>query len=423
MGWQNWSKSLPPSRGAIVTPKDTAELAHLMRSTKGAVRPVGAGHSWMPLVPADGAILKLDHFNAVGSVDAERQTAWMGAGARLRDLSPQLSAQGLAFRNLGDIDVQTLAGATSTATHGTGKNLPCLAAEIQGLKMITGAGEELHISRTRDAALLPAAQVALGALGVLTEIEVQLVPRHKLHRRVWFAPYADVVADAQNLWARHRNFEFLYLPFSDTAMCIAHDETDAPDTPRAPDESDDGVMQLKALRDYVRWFPSLRRRLLAWAISNAPEENTIGESWRLLASARNVPFNEMEYHLPVERGLEAMDEVRVLIEREHPDVFFPFECRLTAPDTAWLSPFNAPRISVAVHTHAPDAYDFLFTKVEPIFRRAGGRPHWGKLNSVNAQEMRALYPKLDDFAKLRRELDPKGRLLNPYLRDLFAGAT
>ena len=421
-GWQNWSKSLAPSKARVETPQTTEELSRLIQTTKGAVRPVGSGHSWTPLVPSDGdgKILRLDAFDGVRSVDMAKQTAWLGAGARLKDLSPALAETGLAFRNLGDIDVQSLAGATSTATHGTGKNLPCLAAEIKGLKLVSGTGDEIEISAKSNANLLGAAQVALGSLGVLTEMEMQLVPRHKLHRRVRFMPYTQVLTEAETMWQAHRNFEFFYIPFSGTAMVITHDETEAPDTPRLLDESDDGVMQLKALRDYLGWFPFLRKRLLGAAIANAPEENIIGESWQLLASERNVHFNEMEYHLPPEVALEALEEVRDLIEREHPDVFFPFECRMTAGDSAWLSPFNAgPRISVAVHTHAPDAYDFLFTKIEPIFQRAGGRPHWGKLNSLTGPQVRALYPKFDDFAKVRKQLDPQGRFLNPYLRSLF----
>ena len=423
-GWQNWSASLPASTDNIVTPRDMATLQKLIGETQGALRPVGSGHSWMPLVPADGAIVRLEHFAGVKSVDEKTARATLGAGARLKDLSPALAEHGLAFRNLGDIDVQTLAGATSTATHGTGKYLPCLAAEVKGLELVTGTGEVLRISETENAALLPAAQVSLGALGIITEMEIQLVPRHKLHRRVQFKPYEEVLAAAQSLWDTHRNFEFFYLPFSGTAMVITHDETDAADTPRAADESDEAVMQLKALRDWLGWFPWLRKKLLGAAIANAPEENVIGESWKLLSSARNVPFNEMEYHLPPETALVALEEVRAHIERNRPDVFFPFECRMTAGDSAWLSPFHAgPRISVAVHTHAPtsghDAYDFLFTDIEPIFIRHGGRPHWGKLNGLGPDALRGLYPRFDDFAALVREMDPQGRLQNPYLHGLF----
>ena len=419
-GWQNWSQSIAPQNAEIAVPRDAAALKKLLGETEGGVRPVGSGHSWTGLVPCDGAIVKLDHFNGIGAVDEQAQTAWLGAGARLKDLSPALAAHGLAFRNLGDIDVQSLAGATSTATHGTGRDLPCLAAEIRGLRMVTGAGEDMEISAKKNPDLLPAAQVALGALGIFTEIQMQLVARHKLHRRVWFAPYAQVLADAEQLWRDNRNFEFFYLPFSGQAMCITHNITEADDTPRRHDESDDGVMQLKALRDWLGWFPYLRKKLLAAAIADAPEEDVVGESWQLLSSARNVHFNEMEFHLPLDKGLAALEEVRAHIERHRRDVFFPFECRMTAQDKAWLSPFHdGPRISIAVHTYAPDEYEFLFTEIEPIFRRYGGRPHWGKLNRFTGDDMRVAYPKFDDFAKLRAALDPQGRLLNPYLRDLF----
>ena len=425
--WQNWSRSLPAAAASVVVPENIDALTALVRDTKGAVRPVGSGHSWMPLVPADGAIVRLDKFDAVHRIDEKSQSAVLGAGAQLKSLSPQLAEKGLAFRNLGDIDVQSLAGATATATHGTGKSLPCLAAEIRGLELLTGAGDLVQINEQENAALLPAAQVNLGALGIITKMEMQLVPRHKLHRRVQFLPYAQMLSQAQALWDTHRNFEFFYIPFSGTAMAITHDMTEADDTPRDIDESDDAVMQLKALRDWLGWFPWLRKKLLGAAIANAPEENVIGESWQLLSSARNVAFNEMEYHLPPENGLAALEEVRHYVEKHRPDVFFPFECRMTAGDTAWMSPFNdGPRLSVAVHTHAPtpkpDAYDFLFTEIEPIFRRHGGRPHWGKLNSLTRNELRDLYPRFDDFAALVRELDPAGKFRNPYLDALFGGA-
>ena len=425
-GWQNWSKSLPPSQAGVQVPADAAALADLVRRTN-AVRPVGSGHSWTPLVPpggaGDGAIVRLDAFDGIAEIDAEAGTAWLGAGGRLKDLSPRLAEHGLAFRNLGDIDVQSLAGATSTATHGTGKALPCLAAEICGVRMITGSGEMLTVDAEENSGLLPAVQVALGALGILTEIKMQLVPRYKLHRHMWSMPHDEVMAAAETMWAEHRNFEFFYIPFAGRSFCLTHDVTEAADVPQPPDESDAGVRQLKALRDWLHWCPPLRRFLLDKALAAFPEENAVGESWQLLSSERNIAFNEMEYHLPVETGLEAFEEVRTLIERERPDAFFPFECRMTAGDDAWLSPFNqGPRISVAVHCLAGDAYDYLFTRVEPVFRKHGGRPHWGKLNSLSGADAAALYPRHGEFAALCRELDPHGRFLNPYLAGLFGVA-
>ena len=178
--WQNWSKSLAPANARLENPRDLDALIKLVRQTKGPVRPSGSGHSWQHLIPNDNLILQLDHFNGVGKVDTTTKRAWIGAGARLHNTSPQLAEQGYAFRNLGDIDVQTLAGATSTGTHGTGQGLQALHAEITGLRLVTGEGERLEISTHQNTEQLDGARVGLGVLGVLTEIEVQLVERHKL---------------------------------------------------------------------------------------------------------------------------------------------------------------------------------------------------------------------------------------------------
>ena len=206
--------------------------------------------------------------------------------------------------------------------------------------------------------------------------------------------------------------------FSGQASRTVLNVTEADDTPRRHDESahDGAYASLARLAGLVSLS---QEKLLAAAIADAPEEDVVGESWQLLSSARNVHFNEMEFHLPPDRALEALEEVRAHIERHRRDVFFPFECRMTAQDKAWLLTNAGPRISIAVHTHAPDEYEFLFTEIEPIFRSYGGRPHWGKLNRLSGDDMRVAYPKFDDFAKLRAEFDPQGRLLNPYLRDLF----
>ena len=295
-----------------------------------------------------------------------------------------------------------------------------LAAGSQALKRVTGSGELLEISAHENAEGVDGARVALGALGVITEIKMQLVERFKLHRQVWPASNKHTLENAERYWDENRNFEFFYIPFSDTSLLLTHNVSTEPSAPANHDTSTSAMMQLKSLRDSLKWFTPLRRWLLKRAIANEPTENVIGESWDLLASERNVRFNEMEYHLPVERGLEALEEVRHYIETKRPDVFFPFEARQTKSDSAWLSPFNGGnRISVAVHCYHKDVYDFLFTDVEPIFQKHGGRPHWGKLNSMTAAQARAWYPDFENFAALRRELDPDGRLLNGYLSDLF----
>ncbi len=419
--WQNWSRSLPPSTAQIRAPETLEDLRSLVQSSS-ILRPVGAGHSWTGLVPNDDVIVDMRHFATVSDNTpcADGARIWLGAGASLHDLSSQLASQNLAFRNLGDIDVQSLAGAISTATHGTGRTLPCLAAEITGIRLIDGVGEVVEISATQNADMLPAAQVALGSLGVFTAIEMQVVPSYRLHRQVWFAPFTTLIADAEMLWQTHRNFEFFYIPFSDHAMAITHDVTTADTTPRPPDESDAVLRQLKLLRDVGRWLPPLRHWLLRKAIASAPRENVIGDSWRLLASQRNTLFNEMEYHIDADRGLDCLAEVVHCIESKYRDVFFPIEVRRTAADTALMSPFRSgEKISIAVHCYHRDAYMAVFTDVEAIFKRYGGRPHWGKMHSMTHREMRASYPGFETFDRIRRQLDPQRRFINAYLAKLW----
>lgn len=419
--WQNWSGHVQASPETIFRPGDQGELADLLNGTTGRVRVVGTGHSFTPLAATAGTLVSLgDMQGTVLGCDRDAATARLQAGASLNALSRRLQEQELAFRNLGDIDAQTLAGATSTGTHGTGPGFPCLSAELQEITLITANGETVVANAETGTDLLHAARIALGSLGIIVEAEVSLQPAYHLHRRTFTRPLKDTLASAMDCWQQHRNFEFFCLPFCDHAFNIIHDATDEPASGAKDNSDSNAVKQLKLLRDLLGWATPLRRTLLNHVAKGQKPEDIIGPSWAMLANERNNPFNEMEYHLPVDQGLEALEEALSVIERQRRDVFFPIECRMTGGDDAWLSPFQGgPRISVAVHAWHLDSFDWFFELIEPIFRRRGGRPHWGKMHSLKADDLRALYPDFDRFTKLRRELDPKGRFLNPHLADLW----
>jgi FAD-linked oxidoreductase len=355
-----------------------------------------------------------------GVLSAGKTSARLGAGVRLKNLSRQLASQGLAFRNLPDVDKQSLAGAVSTATHGTGKNFGALSAEILSLKLMTAQGEVLRCAKNKNSDVFSAAKVSLGALGILTEIEMRLTPSYRLHRKTWFEPYDKLISRANALWDKHSTFEFYYLPFMGYCLGISHDPTTRPATPRSSSADSDGLAELMFLRDWFRWSSALRKRIGASAIAKAPTENMIGESYDLLSSPREVRFNEMEYHLPASGGLQALDEVKHLIEKNHTDIFFPIEVRYIKGDDAWLSPFQqGDRISIAVHAHYQDSYKEAFGAIEKIFRKYKGRPHWGKINGLRKTDFQALYPDWQKFAAIRKQLDPQGKFLNTYLRGLF----
>ncbi len=420
IAWRNWSGNqfcYPETRAA---PTTEDELAAIIGASDAPVRVAGAGHSFSALVPTDETLLSLDLMGDVLAVDLEAGEARLQAGGRIGQLAPALARQGAAFRNLPDINKQTMGGAVATATHGTGKDYPSMSGEMTGLRMVLADGSRLDASLEQDADVFRAAQVALGSLGVISEMRYRIEPRHRLHRVTWFERYDDLVGRARTLFAKHSQFEFFYIPWTNHCLAISHDRTDrAPTGPRAP-EDNSGLFALKDMRDWLWWAPAIRRRLGEAAVADSPVEDVVGENYELLTSERSVRFNEIEYHLPMDQGLEALDEVRAVIETKYPGVFFPVEVRMIKGDEAWLSPFGgADRISVAVHAFYRDSFDFFFSSIEPIFRRRGGRPHWGKMNTLGPEDFAALYPCWNDFARIRRDLDPQGKFLNRYLRSLF----
>ena len=191
--------------------------------------------------------------------------------------------------------------------------------------------------------------------------------------------------------------------------------------PRGPETDSQFLELLKQLRNLFGFSSSIRKWAAHLLLASTKAEEAVDEGWKLLSTERPVRFNEMEFHLPAESQLAALREVVQTIERSRPDIFFPIEARRIAADDAWLSPFQGgPRGSIAVHTYYKDEYEFLFQLIEPIFRRHGGRPHWGKLNSLKGSDFASLYPRWKDFIALRQSLDPEGRLLNDYLKEIFA---
>ena len=414
--WLDWARQYP-----LVTPPvvaDSLTAVQVLVAGSDAVRPMGAGHSFAPLLTGGGTLLSLAGHTGIERIDHARRRARVRAGSRIHQLSAALHEEGLALRNLGDIDRQTIAGATATATHGTGRDLPCLSAEIRGLQIVRADGEVVELGADHD--LLPAARVSLGALGVVTAVDLEVVPAHRLHRRTWSEPLASILETAPDRWAEHRNFEFFYVPHSDHGVCVSHDITEAP-VRRGPTADDDAALRaLRWARTLLSWAPAVRRRIILREMARLPVEDAVDFSWRLLTHSRTMRFREMEYHLPVAAALPAVREVVQRIERDRPEVFFPIEVRQTAGDDGWISPFgDGPRISIAVHVWERDDHAFLYDLLEPLFLAAGGRPHWGKLHSLSHDRLAALYPRFADFAALREAWDPTGKFLNAHLARMF----
>lgn len=408
--WRNWSggqRSNPVSRFA---PTTEDELASILPGLVGEIRPVGAGHSFSPLVPTDGNLLVLDNLSGLISHDNESRTAVFGAGTRLGDAGPLLDQVGQAMFNLPDIDRQTIAGAISTSTHGTGSELKSLSGYVTELRLVTPAGDILDLS-PEDGDLFKAAKVSLGALGVITRVGFQNRLPFKLKSMSWIEPTADVIESFEERCKQYQHYEFMPFPHADYSLIIAHAETDENEMLPPPEEDPGDLFAMLNLVP-VAIRPFVFNRLL----QNVPASEGVEPSFRALTNVRNDRFNEMEYSVPVEVGLECVREVLQTISKRGLDVVFPLEYRVVGADDCLLSMFHeSERASISIHRVASEDFKPYFDEIEPIFWKYGGRPHWGKVHSMHYEALRGVYRQLDDFVAIQKQLDPKGQMLNKHL--------
>lgn len=419
--WRNWSGGHVAHPAGRFAPESESALAEFLATGKGPVRPVGAGHSFSPLVPTDGHLVVLDRLTGLIDHDPATHQATFHAGTRLGDMGQPLEAIGQAMINLPDIDRQTLAGATSTATHGTGIAFNTLSAYVTGLCIVTVSGEILDVDAQRRPDLFAAARVGLGALGVVTRIRMQNRPVYRLRERTWFQRTEEVLEGFDEKAAAHRHFEMFPLTHSQYAIVLEIDETDAPiANPPVPPEQDAAFDQ--QMRGWYEMPVGERRAAIDATVEQlmGPPSEVVDVSYKVLANVRNYRFNEMEYSVPIEAGAACLREILRTIEERAIDVVFPLEYRYIKGDDLWLSMFSGgDRAAISIHQDARFDYRPYFDVIEPIFWKYEGRPHWGKVNNLGHAELTKLYPRFEDFRALRESLDPGGRLLNEHLRRQF----
>jgi len=369
-------------------PASEAAIQALVRqaSAEGlGVRVAGTGHSFTPLVATDGVLVSLDAYAGVVAHDLGRTEATVRSGTKLTALGGELRALGLAMENLGDVDVQSLGGATGTGTHGTGPTFGNLSSQITRLRLVTADGGIVTCDAESDPEAYLAARVSLGMLGIVSTLTLRLLPAYRLHERTRQIPWARCAEEMAAEIAVNEHFEFFWYPSTDACACKTLNAT-ALD----PEE---------------------------WA---GAEGERLGWSAEIIPSVRSRRFNEMEYAIPAERGPACFAEVRALLRTRHPDVVWPVEYRTLAADDAFLSPAYArATVTISVHQDALLPYREFFAEVEAVFRAHEGRPHWGKHHTRTHAELRALYPAWERFIAVRRRMDPEGRFLNDYLRGLF----
>ncbi|NNH88034.1 D-arabinono-1,4-lactone oxidase [Acinetobacter terrae] len=415
--WRNWSGSQHGS-AEIFKPRQINELKKLLKS-HAQIRAVGAGHSFSALVKIDAVLINLDHFKGVVAFDEDQTQCTVQAGTRLYDLGEYLAPINQALPNQGDIDQQSLAGAISTGTHGTGIDLPCLSAFVEGFELLTADGELLQCDRQQNTDIFQAGRVALGSFGILTKITLQNRSRYKLKEQIRLCPLQEVFANIDQWKHQHRHIEFWAFLHSDQVMLKTLDETDDAIQPRQDAwPSEDALLTLCS--ELTRRLPATNPYLQKLLSVFVKPTCYVDWSNQIFPTPRNTKFNEMEYQIPVEQGLQCLEEVLHTLRKHQVPMFFPIEFRYVKGDDIWLSPFYArDSVSISIHQFHKQDYHAVFDLVEPILQKYQGRPHWGKLHSMTAASLRDLYPKWDDFMALRQQLDLNQKWLNPHLKQLF----
>lgn len=424
--WRNWARTeqVRPIRVERPSSPEAVQRAVTAAAASGlAIKAVGAGHSFTGIAVAPGVQLELDRLSGVVEADVSTGRVTLAAGTRLHQLPKLLAPYGLALPNMGDIDRQSIAGATSTGTHGTGLGFGGLATQIVAARLVTGTGELITVSETERPELLPAVRLGLGALGVLVEVSLQLVPRFVLHAEEGPEPLDEVLDGWEARVRSADHFEFYWHPHTEVAMTKTNTRLpgDAPRHPlgRVSRWLDDeflangvfrGVCALgTAVPGVVPFFARQVERLQGG-------RDFADFSPSVFVTNRTVRFREMEYAVPLAAVPEALREVRRLIERRGWRISFPVEVRAAAADENWLSTAHGRESGyLAVHRYVREDPTEYFAAVEQIMRDHGGRPHWGKMHTQTAETLRAVYPRFDDFLAVRDELDPERRFANPYL--------
>jgi FAD-linked oxidoreductase len=424
--WQNWGRSASATPLRVERPRTPEGVQRAVQAAAAqglTVKAVGAGHSFTGIAVAPGVLLELDDLQGLVSADAATGRVSLLAGTRLHKIPALLAPYGLAMENLGDIDRQSISGAISTGTHGTGARFGGLATQVVGITMITAAGEFLRIDEERDHELLPAAALGLGALGIIVEVTLQCVPAFVMRAIDEPAPLADVLATLDERVAASDHFEFYWFPHTDVALTKTQSRLPEsakreplPAVGKWIDETllSNGVYRVVCAAG--RAAPAITPPFSRLAVKLTGDRRYTDLSHRVLTQSRTVRFREMEYALPVENVVPAFRAVQSLIAQRGWRIEFPIEVRFAREDDRWLSTaYGRATGYIAVHRYWRNDPTEYFGAVEQIMLEHGGRPHWGKLHTLTAEQLREKYPLFDDFTALRDRLDPERRFANRHL--------
>ncbi|MGW4568071.1 D-arabinono-1,4-lactone oxidase [Streptomyces sp. NPDC004561] len=423
--WRNWGGNVSARPARQVAPASVEELAAAVRRAREdglKVKAVGTGHSFTSIAATDGVLIRPQLLTGIRNIDRESMTVTVEAGTPLKRLNAALAREGLSLTNMGDIMEQTVSGATSTGTHGTGRESGSIAAQIKGLELVTADGSVLTCSEKENPEVFAAARTGLGALGIVTAITFAVEPLFLLTAREEPMPFERVLAEFDQLWAENEHFEFYWFPHTGSTNTKRNNRSAGPEQPVGQlagwfeDEFlSNGVFQVAQWvgRAAPAAVPAIARvsskALSARSYTDIP--------YKVFTSPRRVRFVEMEYAVPRAALVETLRELRTMVDRSGLRVSFPVEVRTAPADDITLSTASGRDSAyIAVHMFRGTPYQAYFTAAERIFTAHEGRPHWGKVHTRDAEYLARVYPRFAEFTELRDRLDPERLFQNDYLR-------
>ncbi len=436
--WTNWAQTVTANPRRRAMPRTEAQLADEIRRAAAnglRVRVVGAGHSFTPVAATDGLLLSLDHLDTIERIERVdgRIEVTVGAGIRLHRLNAALAGVGLAMRNLGDIDRQSLAGAISTGTHGTGAALGGLATQVRGLRLVLANGSVVEADATHHRELFEASRIGLGTTGVISAYTLEVVPAFYLRAQEEPWPLDRVFEElfgASGLIESNDHMEFYWFPHTRRALTKRNnrvatpaEDRRQPAVARARTWVDEELLSNGAFattnRIATRW-PATTPRINAVAARTLAPRTYEAPSYQVFVTSRRVRFREMEYAIGREHVIDALEAVDSWLRSSGEQVPFPVEVRFAAPDDVWLSTaYGRPTAYIAVHQYYRLPHARYFDAVEQIMSDFQGRPHWGKMHALDKQRLSSLYPRFEDFRTARATADPQGLFCNLYTDMVF----
>jgi FAD-linked oxidoreductase len=434
--WQNWSGLESADPRAEATPTsvdDVVEAVTAARREGSTVKMIGTGHSFTAISAPRDVMLRPQRMTGIVGVDRAAMTVTAYAGTQLKVLNAELERLGLSLHNMGDIAEQTLAGATSTGTHGTGGVAAGLAAQLTGLQLVTGTGEVLDATREQNADVLDVARVGLGALGVLTTVTFAVEPLFLLEAVEQPMSWDEALGSFDDMVAESHHCDMYWFPHTDRLLTKRNTRLDADVSEAQPVSRFRGWVDDELLSNTVfgiltagaNRVPKVIPRMNQVSARVLSPRTYSDVAHRVFTSPRRVVFREMEYAVPRAAGLDALREARRVVDASDWKISFPVEIRVAPADDIPLSTASGrDSFYLAFHTHHRSdwrTHAAYMEAMERVMREHEGRPHWGKLHTRTAADLAPAYPRFGEFLAMRDRLDPDRVFTNDYL-DRVLGA-